>query len=77
MTREVLPDMIEFGYHNLDCMVGMKEFPDKYFDLAICDPEYGRKEHGGKNRSKYVKQKNGNRIYVKDGQYINRGWDLY
>ena len=25
----------------MDCMVGMKEFPDKYFDLAIVDPPYG------------------------------------
>lgn len=26
---------------NADCMDGMKEFPDKYFDLAIVDPPYG------------------------------------
>ena len=26
---------------NMDCMEGMKEFPDKYFDLAIVDPPYG------------------------------------
>ena len=25
----------------MDCMEGMKEFPDKYFDLAIVDPPYG------------------------------------
>jgi site-specific DNA-methyltransferase (adenine-specific) len=24
-----------------DCMEGMKEFPDKFFDLAIVDPPYG------------------------------------
>ena len=59
----------------MDCMQGMKGFPDKYFDLAIVDPPYGRKEHGGKNRSGYVKQKNGNKIFVKDGQYDNRHWD--
>jgi DNA modification methylase len=30
------------GYFiNADCMDGMKEFPDKYFDLAIVDPPYG------------------------------------
>lgn len=56
-------------------MQGMKEFPDKYFDLAIVDPAYGRKEHGGRNRSGYVKQKNGSKIFVKDGQYENRNWD--
>lgn len=67
--------MLDFGYYCMNCMDGMKEFPDKYFDIAIVDPEQGRKEHGGKNRSGYVKQKNGSKIFVKDGQYINRGWD--
>ena len=59
----------------MDCMQGMKEFPDKYFDIAIVDPLYGRKEHGGKNRSGYVRQKNGSKIFVKDGEYENRKWD--
>lgn len=67
--------MLGFGYYNMDCMYGMKEFPNQYFDLAIVDPAYGRKEHGGKDRSGYVKQRNGNKIFVRDGQYINRGWD--
>jgi site-specific DNA-methyltransferase (adenine-specific) len=25
----------------MDCMEGMKEFPDGYFDLAVVDPQYG------------------------------------
>ena len=33
--------MLDFGYYNMDCMDGMKQFPDKYFDLAIVDPPYG------------------------------------
>ena len=33
--------MLDFGYYNMDCMEGMKEFPDKYFDLCIVDPPYG------------------------------------
>ncbi len=32
--------MMNFGYYNMDCMDGMKEFPDKYFDLAVVDPPY-------------------------------------
>lgn len=32
--------MLDFGYYNIDCMDGMKQFPDKYFDLAIVDPPY-------------------------------------
>ena len=44
----------------MDCMQGMKEFPDKYFDLAIVDPPYGIGESGGKNhtRVKLAKAKN-------------------
>lgn len=26
---------------NMDCMEGMKQYPDKYFDLAVVDPPYG------------------------------------
>ena len=33
--------MMDFGYYNMDCMDGMKEFPDKYFDIAVVDPPYG------------------------------------
>lgn len=25
----------------MDCIVGMKQYPDKYFDLAVVDPPYG------------------------------------
>ncbi len=61
--------------YNMDCMEGMNEFPDKYFELAIVDPEYGRKEHGGKDRSKYVKQKNGSKIFVSGNKYAKKNWD--
>ena len=27
--------------YNMDCMIGMKDIPDKYFELAIVDPPYG------------------------------------
>ena len=52
--------MLDFGYYNMDCMQGMKEFPDKYFDLAIVDPAYGIGENGDKNhtRDKLAKAKN-------------------
>ena len=38
--------MIDFGFYNMDCMKGVKEFPDKYFDLAVVDPPYGIGENG-------------------------------
>lgn len=33
--------VLDFGFYNIDCMEGMKLFPDNYFDLAIVDPPYG------------------------------------
>ncbi len=51
--------MLDFGFYNMDCMEGMKQFPDKYFDLAIVDPPYGIGENGSKNhtRGKLAKAK--------------------
>lgn len=34
-------DKLDYGYWNMDCMEGMKRFPDKYFEVAIVDPPYG------------------------------------
>lgn len=44
----------------MDCMEGMKEFPDKYFELAIVDPPYGIGESGDRNhtRSNLAKSSN-------------------
>ncbi len=44
--------MLDFGYYNMDCMIGMKDFPDKYFDLAVVDPPYGIGESGAKNKTR-------------------------
>lgn len=32
--------MLGFGFYNMDCMKGMKEFPDDFFDIAIVTPKY-------------------------------------
>lgn len=60
---------------NIDCLEYMRTLPDKAFDLLIADPPYGLKEHGGKSRSGYVKQKNGSMLYVNDGSYEKMDWD--
>lgn len=39
--------MLDYGFYNMDCMQGMKEFPDDFFDLSICDPPYGGVTKGG------------------------------
>lgn len=52
---------MDFGYYNMDCMDGMKEFSDGYFDLAIVDPPYGINinhsigRRNGDKKSKYPK----------------------
>ena len=33
--------------YNEDCMIGMRRYPDKYFDLAVVDPVYGGVTQGG------------------------------
>lgn len=34
--------MLEMNHlYNQDCMEGMKDIPDKFFELAIVDPPYG------------------------------------
>ena len=32
--------MDKSGFYNRDCMDAMREFPDKFFSLCICDPPY-------------------------------------
>lgn len=61
---------------NIDCMEGMKQYPDKYFELAIVDPPYGIGE-SSKNRNgvlKNVDKRNGRVSYVKIDNEI-KDWD--
>lgn len=34
-------DTVKSVVYNMDCIEGMKRYPNKYFDLAIVDPPYG------------------------------------
>lgn len=45
--RKKVIHILDYGYYNMDCMEGMKQFPDGYFDLAIVDPVYGGVKQGG------------------------------
>ena len=52
---------------NMDCMEGMAQFPDKYFELAIVDPPYGIGMDGGNiGGDNCGKAKN----------YIKKDWDI-
>jgi site-specific DNA-methyltransferase (adenine-specific) len=41
----------------MDCMEGMRGYPDKYFELAIVDPPYGIGEDGRNNHTRSVNAK--------------------
>lgn len=53
----------------MDCMEGMGQFSDNYFDLAIVDPPYGIGEDGGKFRGR--KKDNYRRIVIHE----KKSWD--
>ncbi|CAN0212939.1 unnamed protein product [Ectocarpus fasciculatus] len=61
----------------MDCMEGMKLFPDKFFDLAVVDPPYGigeaNKNHASRNTP--IKQKNGSTLKAPRTQYKRKAWD--
>lgn len=64
--------MLDFGFYNMDCMQGMKQCPDKYFDLAIVDPPYGI------GYDKLVEATGGTQYGVAAAQkkkYHTSGWD--
>jgi len=56
--------MAESIVFNMDCLICMKNYPDKYFDLAIVDPPYGIGEDGGKISRHYSQKK-----------YQKKNWD--
>ena len=62
----------------MDCMEGMKEIPDKYFELAIVDPPYGIKENKGqcysRNKNR-IDKRNGKPIIIKHAGYEPKTWD--
>ena len=55
----------------MDCIEGMKQFPDKFFDLAVVDPPYGIGEDGGKKRTS-PKRPNS---YVNYKKHNKKDWD--
>ena len=48
--------------YNMDCMEGMKQFPDKYFELAIVDPPYGININNNIGRRKGDKKSNYDKV---------------
>lgn len=57
--------------YNMDCLEAMKQFPDKYFELAIVDPPYGIGE-SSKKRENTTTEKWKN---PKPKQHNPKDWD--
>ena len=60
MTKDIISEV-----YNMDCVAGMRQYPDNHFDLAIVDPPYGigisgqkEKKQGKKSDRKYHEEKN-------------------
>ena len=57
-SKHVLGDCASSEVYLMDCIEGMKHYPDKYFDLACIDPPYGIGHSllsGEKRGSKFVR----------------------
>ena len=61
--------LLDYGFYNMDCMDGMREFPDNYFDLAIVDPPYGSVTQGG-----YMKNQMGGGVAKNKNDYHLSLW---
>ena len=64
--------------YNIDCMEGMKQYPDKFFDLAVVDPPYGinvAKMAYTQEDNRPCKQSNGATLTVKKKKYKHGDWD--
>ena len=62
--------MAESFAFNMDCMVAMKDFHDKFFDLAVVDPPYGINADNFKNGAGATK--NGGKMYESSAVKIKR-----
>lgn len=58
----------------MDCIVGMKRYPDKYFDLAVVDPPYGL-QFESVSKSMYTHNSSGKWKKPIDKNYKRKDWD--
>lgn len=63
------------GFYNCDCMDGLKKTPDKYYDLAICDPPYGISYDTKAKAAAKAGKVYGSGAALKK-QYHTTGWDI-
>ena len=59
---------------NMDCIEGMKEYPDKYFELAIVDPPYGININVSMGRRKGDKKSDYHKFAGDDSSIPNKNY---
>ena len=62
-------------FHNCDNMDLLASYQDNQLDLGYDDPPWGKGEHGGKDRTGIVVQRNGRIDRVRGGKYVKKDWD--
>lgn len=63
MTKTITQNKV----YLMDCIEGMRNTPDKWYDLAVVDPPYGIGEDGKSNHSR--------KKLAKPTMYIPKNWD--
>lgn len=63
---------MDFGFYNMDCMDGMKAFPDQFFDIAVVDPPY----FNGPNKRKYYGRSESTTKIVRRMYDVIDDWDV-
>lgn len=62
---------MESQVFNMDCLEGMRHYPDKFFDLAICDPPYGI----GVDGAIHIKKPDRPSTWAGIEKYQKKNWD--
>ena len=63
---------MNFGFYNMDCMDGMKDIPDKFFDIAVVDPPY----FSGPNKRRYYGRAKGHDIGKRREYQALEHWEI-
>lgn len=65
-------DTLVSDVYHMDCVEGMKKYPDKFFDLAIVDLEYNIGASAPSIKPDFVKQSNGTFLRINQPNYKKR-----
>jgi DNA modification methylase len=70
-AKPMLAEVPSSEVYLMDCVEGMKHYPDNYFDLAVVDPPYGINADKAQNNAAL------SRLKANGKSKAGRGWKLY